>query len=671
MVWVPNIMNQNHSNPNPNPNTTINNNTSTSTTTPPKTNNTHNKKKGNKSRLKQVKYFDEETDAFGYMEYDEAAMLALMTEEEIADYKKHTVGDEMSDNKASAARAAMAAVDDNLDMDEIEAVFYDALDDKNTTNPSLSETSPNSNNGQGFSAADFNSRSSPSVVAWLKQLKASEGTPIRGGKFWKAISGAIDIDDSGLVVLCPKDGIDNVFIDQSTYLAVVGNGEYLAPKRNKNSSQIKTKNHYESVQTESEVNFQIFAKLIKGRGNDVVSVVQVHVPGGASTCTDAVHLCQGKFADGIRGDPAANPLDRRAPRRLLHCQSITASSLIHEDAVDNASSPVPDDIAIMSDRRNLHGFTNGSFLGRSKSLKRSQGTTIYREINGAADGFPGWIVDRYDKWLFVQHDKSTNEIGGPLPSLHDGNTAGVYHFQTEPDRSVTSSKNIKPKLLEGQSVPSDYLKVRENGIIYYAKLDTDLSTGIFLDQRPQRAWLAANCNESTRVLNCFAHCGAFSVAAATAGASTVSLDLDKKWLDRIEMQMEDNGIKNFSEKHDTIYGDCFDWLARLVKRNEKYDIVILDPPSTSVGGKKKRRWSAKKDYDELVSLAAPLIKSGGLLWTTTNSASISPERFARSCKKGLDTAGLSGAKLERVAPMPSDFPCVGSAPVKNLIWRVP
>ena len=113
----------------------------------------------------------------------------------------------------------------------------------------------------------------------------------------------------------------------------------------------------------------------------------------------------------------------------------------------------------------------------------------------------------------------------------------------------------------------------------------------------------------------------------------------------------------------------FDWLEKLSKRGEKFDIVILDPPSSSVG-KKKRRWSVRNDMDELVALAAPLVKKGGLLWTTTNSAAIPPIKFARLCKKGLDSAGLRSAKLERIQPMPVDFPSIGPNPVKNLVWRL-
>ena len=113
----------------------------------------------------------------------------------------------------------------------------------------------------------------------------------------------------------------------------------------------------------------------------------------------------------------------------------------------------------------------------------------------------------------------------------------------------------------------------------------------------------------------------------------------------------------------------FDWLSRLQKRGEQFDIVIVDPPSSSVG-RKKKRWSVKNDMAELVALAAPLVKKGGLLWTTTNSASLSPVKFANLCKSGLDDSGCSSAKLERIVPMPGDFPCIGPQVVKNLVWRL-
>jgi hypothetical protein len=381
----------------------------------------------------------------------------------------------------------------------------------------------------------------PSLVSWLKDLKAAEGTPIRGGNYWTAVAGATAVDDSGLVLLCPKSNVQNVFVDFAEYVTVVGNGQYLAPKPKKEMEIPK-----------EQVEMSNVGKVRKGREGDTCQTVRITIPEHMSTCSSIVSLAQSQFADGIRGDPAANPFDRRAPRRLIHCNALSASSLLFDENVNAETESLPDDITILSDRLNNHKYVKGSFLGRAE-LRQNPLTNAYREINGAADGYPGWTVDRYADWLFVQHDEK--EYKGPLPSIHDGKTTGVYYLPANPNRgAMGANSDIRPTLLEGQPAP-EIIPVLENGITYHVSLDRDLSTGIFLDQRLHRSWISRNCNEDTHVLNCFAHCGAFSVAAATAGASTVSLDLNKKWLDRVQPQLEANGVE-FDGKHDCIYGDC-------------------------------------------------------------------------------------------------------------------
>lgn len=623
-----------------------------------------------KKHKKRVKYFDDESGKFEWVEYNELDILSVMTPQEAMAFEEEggldSLNMSLNDSNARKAKVVADTVAKNTRYDhgEIESLvekesinnFYEEEDSNMRRSDEASISSPPFLSTAA--TAIFSPPSRTSLVSWLKNTKAAEGITVRGGNNWKALAGAVDIDDSGLVLLCPKGKEDSIHVDVADYVVVVGNGNCLAPKGNK-----KKKGGRTSFKDENKSTLEVISKIRKGRGDDVIISAKVSIPDGSSTCNDVVQLCQREYKNGVRGDPAANPLDRRANRRLVHCSELSVSSLSQDDFV-NPTCDVPDDIRILSDRRNHHEFKDGSFLGR-RNLRDDESTTAYREINGAADGFPGWLVDRYGQWLLVQHEENAER--GPLPSIHDGNTMGVYYFVTNRDRSVM--KDVKPVLLEGQPAP-DIVEVKENGIAYQISFE-DLSTGIFLDQRPQRAWLAKHCTEDTRVLNCFSHCGAFSVAAATAGAQTVNLDLSKKWLDRIEPQMKANGIDDFTERHDCIYGDCFDWLARLAKRGEKYDIVIVDPPSTSVGGKKKKRWSAKKDYDELVFLASKLVKNGGLLWTTTNSATISPVEFARMCEKGLANAGITSAKLERVAPMPIDFPTIGSPPVKNFIWRMP
>lgn len=613
-----------------------------------------------------VRFDDEDEDDELFLdefEEEEMELLSQLTEEELEIYKQE-IGELPEQFRSKNDQNMPEQDEEGGDVIAIDGELTRALDDNDSQDPRTAAVFSKiaaRKSAAKLKKASFSASPRPSVVAWLKALKAQEGSPMKGGKYWTALAGATDVDDSGIVIICPKDHVENVFVDYLEYVVVVGNGKNLAPKP---KGVVSLNNN--------ELNMDIVSTLRRARGEDAVQTVKVMVPETFSSCSSVLQACQKQFQDGIRGDPAGNPLGRLAHRRLMHCNAVSLSSLVFDETVEVETDGTPDDIAILAERRSQHQYQEGSFLGRS-ALKSNPLTTAYREINGAADGLPGWTVDRYDKWLFVQHDDTVDR--GPLPSIHDGYTAGVYYLPAYADRSAMGSSSpgysgpTRPQLLEGQPAP-DNLSILENGITYHVSLDKDLSTGIFLDQRPQRAWLSRNCNEDTHVLNCFAHCGGFSIAAATAGAATTSLDLNKKWLDRIEPQMRANGVE-FDVRHDCIYGDCFDWLSKLAKRGEKYDIVILDPPSSSVGGKKKKRWSIKKDMPELVALAAKVVKNGGLVWCTTNSASITPVKFARLCRQGLEDAGCGSAKLERIQPMPHDFPSIGPQPVKNYVWRLP
>ncbi len=590
---------------------------------------------------------DEDYDPSDIPDFDEAEVLALLSEEEREEYEAEKNAQNKDKSKGNKKRKGLDPVQkyqsmNEDDLNESSAENLKRIKARLTNKEDLSET------------VNFSSFQRPSVVSWLKDKKADEGNPIRGGKFWTSLAGATDVDDSGLVLLCPKKNTENLIVEYSEYVAVVGNGKFLSTKSKKQNKELP----------DDAVQVEMISRVRKGREGDVSQTVRFVVSEQFATCSSIIKPAQAQFEDGIRGDPAANPFERRAPRRLIHCNSMAVSSLIFDETAEAETDTLPDDIAILSDRLNGHKFHKGSFLGR-QSLSQNPLTNAYREINGAADGFPGWTVDRYSDWLFVQHDEK--EPRGPLPSIHDGKTAGVYMLPANPDRGAMGSNDkIRPILLEGRPAP-EIVPVLENGVTYHVNLDKDLSTGIFLDQRSNRAWLTRNCNENTHVLNCFAHCGAFSIAAATAGASTVSLDLNKKWLDRVEPQLKANSIE-FDERHDCIFGDCFEWLDKLSKRGEKFDIVILDPPSSSVG-KKKKRWSVNRDMAELVELAAPLVKKGGLLWTTTNSASLPAIKFSGLCQRGFEQAGIE-SKLERIQPMSADFPSVGPQPVKNLVWRI-
>ena len=78
-----------------------------------------------------------------------------------------------------------------------------------------------------------------------------------------------------------------------------------------------------------------------------------------------------------------------------------------------------------------------------------------------------------------------------------------------------------------------------------------------------RAWAAGK-----RVLNCFAYTCGFGVAATAGGATRVlNLDLSKSALEWGKANYRANGFT--PDDHDFVYGDVFDWLARLARRGAR------------------------------------------------------------------------------------------------------
>jgi 23S rRNA (cytosine1962-C5)-methyltransferase len=215
-----------------------------------------------------------------------------------------------------------------------------------------------------------------------------------------------------------------------------------------------------------------------------------------------------------------------------------------------------------------------------------------------------------------------------------------------------------PKLLSGSSDESLQTVVAEMQLKFGIDFGAGYSVGLFVDQRENRRFVRQT--KPKRILNCFAYTCSFSVAAASGGAKTVNVDLSKKSLER--------GRQNFAlnelsiDGHEFIADDVRPVLRRLARRGEKFDMIILDPPtfSRTKGGV---AFHVEKDFEGLIVAALEVADHGARVLLATNCETLNEqalERMARYCLKLTRRSGT----IHRQPP-PADFP-PGSA--ARSIW---
>ena len=206
-----------------------------------------------------------------------------------------------------------------------------------------------------------------------------------------------------------------------------------------------------------------------------------------------------------------------------------------------------------------------------------------------------------------------------------------------------------PKLLLGAADESLQTIATENHLKFEIDFGAGYSVGLFVDQRENRRFVRQS--KRKRVLNCFAYTCSFSVAGASVGAETVDVDLSKKSLERGRRNFALNELS--TEGHSFIADDVRPVLRRLARRGEKFDMIILDPPtfSRTKGG---AAFHIERDFEDVIAAALEVAAREAKILLSTNCETLSEpalERIARYC---LKLSRRTGA-FHRQAP-PADFP---------------
>lgn len=254
-------------------------------------------------------------------------------------------------------------------------------------------------------------------------------------------------------------------------------------------------------------------------------------------------------------------------------------------------------------------------------------TNSCRVIFGEADFLPALIVDKFGDYLVIQTlslgiDRYKNVIVDVLKEIIK--PRGIYERNDVNVRKLEGLAQIKGFLYGKFNTIQQF---EENGIKFFVDIENGQKTGYFLDQKENRAAIKKYVKNKD-VLDCFSHTGSFSVHALHYGAKSVEIvDISKEALEFARKNVELNG---YLGRCHFICENAFNLLKKHDENNEKFDVVILDPPAFTKS--KDTVKDAIKGYKEINLRAMKIIRPGGFLITCSCSQHIHPDAFLNIIK---------------------------------------
>jgi 23S rRNA G2069 N7-methylase RlmK/C1962 C5-methylase RlmI len=242
-------------------------------------------------------------------------------------------------------------------------------------------------------------------------------------------------------------------------------------------------------------------------------------------------------------------------------------------------------------------------------------TNCFRIYDRDIKEFPV-AIDFYAGRFCVHYFTFPGEGDEPREDLRDAVETTLFAlFQAKPSSiyARTRMRREKVEQYEKTGESKEFFEVLEYGVKFWINLSDYLDTGLFLDHRETRRYVASIA-QGKRVLNLFAYTCSFSVHAAVAGAlSTKSVDLSNTYT----AWGKDNFLLNHISLHNhhILRDDCLQFLEY---ERGVYDLIIIDPPTISRSKKMERMFDVQEDYIFLISSALRLLSQDGKIIFSTN-----------------------------------------------------
>lgn len=278
-------------------------------------------------------------------------------------------------------------------------------------------------------------------------------------------------------------------------------------------------------------------------------------------------------------------------------------------------------------------------IHEAASLRAAPASCAERLVFAEADGVPGFVADRYGAHLVVQ--ALVAAVEPILDVLVDAlcETRTIESVLARNDPSVRALEGLPRETAQLRGTTPRRIPVREGEIVYDADPWEGQKTGAFLDQAANR--IRAGELARGRVLDAFAYHAAFGLHAGRRATEVVVVDSSRGAIARGEELAARNGIGTLR----FVVANVFDDLRERVRAEERFDVVLLDPPAFA----KSRRDlpQARRGYRDVNLHAMRLLDPGGILVTSSCSYNLAEEEFLDVLAEAASEAGAAFTVLER------------------------
>lgn len=236
------------------------------------------------------------------------------------------------------------------------------------------------------------------------------------------------------------------------------------------------------------------------------------------------------------------------------------------------------------------------------------------EIRAAVDWYAGHLViseymrkQSTPEWLPLMGRAVAAALGVPPENVHLKERHVGYQDGSRYERLDHTEKMIV---------------VSERDLRFSVNLDDYIDTGLFSDHRNTRQMVRAAA-AGKDFLNLYCYTGTFTCYAAKGGARmTVSVDRSETAIRWAKENMDLNGIPE--TENTLIRSHTHDFLEKAKRKEQLFDLAVVDPPSFSTSRNRKHAFDIATDHPALLQSVVELMRAGATIFFSTNHQSFEP-----------------------------------------------